>query len=149
LLNAGVRTEADAALALLSEHVENKSVHLKIAAIMGLGVAYAGSHREDLLALLLPAVADEDVSMEIASLSALALGFVFVGSGNGEITSVILQTLMEREDKVLDEKFGRFMALGLALLYVGAFHRLFFWVGSGVELELQVCKMLQTRLLRR
>ncbi|KAG1779509.1 26S proteasome regulatory complex non-ATPase subcomplex Rpn1 subunit [Suillus placidus] len=119
LLNAGVRTEADAALALLGEHVENKSVPLKVAAIMGLGVAYAGSHREDLLTLLLPAVADDGVSMEIAALSALALGFVFVGSGNGEITSTILQTLMERDDKALDEKWGRFMALGLALLYVG------------------------------
>lgn len=119
LLNAGVRTEADAALALLAEHVENKSVPLKIAAIMGLGVAYAGSHREDLLNLLLPAVADDGVSMEIAALSALALGFVFVGSGNGEITSTILQTLMERNDAALDEKWGRFMALGLALLYVG------------------------------
>jgi hypothetical protein len=90
-------TEADAALPLLSEHVENKSVPLKTAAIVGLGVAYAGSHPEDLLALLLPAVADKGVSMEIASLSAaFVLGFVFVRSGNGEITSTILQMLIER-----------------------------------------------------
>jgi 26S proteasome regulatory subunit N1 len=86
---------------------------------MGLGLAYAGAHREDLLSLLLPHVADDSVSMEIASLSALALGFVFVGSGNGEITSTVLQTFMEREDKYLDEKWARFMALGLALLYLG------------------------------
>ncbi|KAH7907570.1 26S proteasome regulatory complex non-ATPase subcomplex Rpn1 subunit [Hygrophoropsis aurantiaca] len=119
LLNTGVRTEADAAIALLGEYVENKSVPLKTSAIVGLGVAYAGSHREDLLAMLLPAVADDGVSMEIAALSALTLGFVFVGSGNGEITSTILQTLMEREDKALDEKWGRFLALGLALLFVG------------------------------
>ena len=57
--------------------------------------------------------------MEIASLSALALGFIYVGTGNGEITSTILQTLMERDPKQLDEKWARFMALGLALLYVG------------------------------
>ncbi|KAG1762069.1 hypothetical protein EDD22DRAFT_596161 [Suillus occidentalis] len=68
--------------------------------------------------LLLPVVADDGVSMEIAALSALALGFVSVGSGNGEITSRILQTLMERDDAALDEKWRRFMALGLALLYV-------------------------------
>lgn len=119
LLNTGVRTEADAALALLGDYVSNKSVPLKTSAIMGLGLAYAGAHREDLLSLLLPHVADENVSMEIASLSALALGFVFVGSGNGEVTSTVLQTLMEREDKYLDEKWARFMALGLALLYLG------------------------------
>ncbi|KAG2038326.1 hypothetical protein BDR03DRAFT_1045606 [Suillus americanus] len=95
LLNAGVRTETDAALVLLAEHVDNQSDPLKTAAITGLGVAYVGSHRKDLITLLLPAVADDSV---------LALGFVFVGSGKGEITGTILQTLMERDDKALDER---------------------------------------------
>ncbi|KAF8067773.1 armadillo-type protein [Lyophyllum atratum] len=122
ILNTGVRTEADAALALLGEFTENKSVPLKTSAIMGLGLAYAGSHREDLLPFLLPHVADDTVSMEISSLAALALGFIFVGSENGEVTGTILQTLMEkydRDDKSLDEKWARFMALGLGLLYLG------------------------------
>ncbi|EGO03572.1 hypothetical protein SERLA73DRAFT_83636 [Serpula lacrymans var. lacrymans S7.3] len=119
LLNTNVLTEADAALALLSEYVDNKSVPLRTSAIMGLGLAYAGSHREDLIYVLLPAVADESLSMEVASLSALALGFVFVGSANGEISSTILQTLMERDDKALSEKWGRFMVLGLAFLFIG------------------------------
>lgn len=119
ILSSGVRTEADAAMALLGEYVENKSVSLKTSAMVGLGLAYAGSHREDLLALLLTHVADDGVSIEIASLAALSLGFIFVGSGNGEIASTVLQTLMEREDKQLDEKWARFMALGLAFLYLG------------------------------
>ncbi|KIK70142.1 hypothetical protein GYMLUDRAFT_34615 [Collybiopsis luxurians FD-317 M1] len=120
--NASVRTETDAVLALLAEHVENKSVPLRTGAIMGLGMAYAGSQREEVMATLLPYVADEDVSMEICSLAALALGFVFVGSENGEITGTILQVLMEkaeREDKELEEKWARFLALGLGLLYLG------------------------------
>jgi 26S proteasome regulatory subunit N1 len=120
ILSSGVRSEADAALALLGEHVENKSVPLRTAAISGLGIAYCGSHREDLLQLLVPVVADDGVSMEIASQAALALGFIFVGSANGEIAGTVLQTLMEREDAQLDEKWARFMALGLALLYLGA-----------------------------
>ena len=119
ILNSGVRTEADAALALLGEYVENKSVSLKTSAIIGLGLAYAGAQRADIMDLILPYVADEGVSMEIASLASLALGFIFVGSGNGEIASTILQTLMEREDKYLDEKWARYMVLGLALLYLG------------------------------
>lgn len=61
--------------------------------------------------------------MEISCLAALALGFIFVGSEHGEITATILQTLMEKaeteEDKSLDEKWARFMALGLGLLYLG------------------------------
>lgn len=123
LLNSGVRTEADAAIALLGDYTTNPSLPLKTASIVGLGLAYAGSHREDLLALLLPAVADEASSTEIAALSALSLGFVFVGSGNGEITSTILQTLMERDEKSLEDKWGRFLALGLALLFVGKYVR--------------------------
>ncbi|KAF7335794.1 26S proteasome regulatory subunit RPN1 [Mycena venus] len=45
-----------------------------------------------------------------------------VGSENGEITGMILQTLMEkaeRGDTGLDEKWARYMALGLGLLYLG------------------------------
>jgi 26S proteasome regulatory subunit N1 len=106
-------------MALLGEYLENKSVPLKTSAIVGLGLAYAGSCREDLLGLLLPFVADETTSMEIASLAALALGFIYVGSGNGEVAATILQTMMERDDYALDDKWARFMSLGLALLYLG------------------------------
>jgi 26S proteasome regulatory subunit N1 len=114
ILHAGVRSEQDAPVALLTEYLENKSVPLKTMAITGcvysepihghdltftiqrLGLAYAGSHREDLTELLLPIVADDTAIMEVISLAALALGFIFVGSANGEIAGTILQTIMER-----------------------------------------------------
>lgn len=35
ILHSGVRTEMDAALALLTEHVESKSIPLKVSAIVG------------------------------------------------------------------------------------------------------------------
>ncbi|KAF7289899.1 26S proteasome regulatory subunit RPN1 [Mycena indigotica] len=121
ILSSGVRTEADVAKGLIGEYVDNKSVPLKTSAIVGLGLAYAGAHRQDLLELLLPQVSD-DVSMEIAGLAALALGFIFVSSENGEITGTILQVLMEKaeqNDASLDEKWAKFMTLGLGLLYLG------------------------------
>lgn len=68
---------------------------------------------------MLAPVADDALSMEISSLAALSLGFIFVGSGNGEIASTILQTMMERDDKALEEKWARFLVLGLALVYLG------------------------------
>ena len=114
-----MRSEADAALALLGDHISNKSIPLRTSAIIGLGFAYAGSHREDILGMLLPLISDDEIGMEIASLAALAVGFIFVGSENGEAAVVILQTLMERDDRALDEKWTRFLGLGLALLYVG------------------------------
>ncbi|KAJ7733825.1 hypothetical protein B0H14DRAFT_3898863 [Mycena olivaceomarginata] len=122
ILNSGVRTEADVAKGLIGEYVDNKSVPLKMSGIIGLGLAYAGSHREDLLQLLIPHISDDGVTIEIVSLATLALRFIFVGSENGEITGTILQTLMEkaeRGDTGLDEKWARYIALGLGLLYLG------------------------------
>lgn len=52
-------------------------------------------------------------------MTALALGFIYVGSANGEIAELILTALSERTDAALSEKWARFMALGLALLYIG------------------------------
>ena len=149
MLNTGIRTEGDFALSLLGEHTENKSVPLKTSAFMGLALAYAGSHREDLLAYLLPHVADDTITMEISGLATLALGFIFVGSKHGEVSEVILQTLMEKYehgDKSLDEKWAKFMALGLGLLYLGEVAV----CNNGVQLltTLQDIRMLLMRPLR-
>jgi 26S proteasome regulatory subunit N1 len=85
-------------------------------------MAYVGTHKEDLLELLLPVVTDDTMTMEVPSLAALSIGFIFVGSCNGDIADTIVQTLMERAEKdanQLDDKFTRFMLLGLGLLFVG------------------------------
>ncbi|RCH78896.1 proteasome regulatory particle base subunit, partial [Rhizopus stolonifer] len=119
ILNTSVREESDPALALLSEHIESGSTAIKQAAVFGLGLAYAGSARTEIADLLLPIVSDTSLSMELSSMAALSLGIVFVGSCDGDITSTILQTMMEREDQYLKESWSRFMALGLGLLYLG------------------------------
>ncbi|BGP57763.1 hypothetical protein JCM8202_002415 [Rhodotorula sphaerocarpa] len=119
LIHSGVRTEMDAALALLSEHVEAPNAQLRVSAIIGIGIAYAGSQREDIRDLLLPTLQDSAVSMEVASMAALALGFVFVGSCDEDVTMGVVSTMMERDDEQLKEKWGRFLALGVALLYLG------------------------------
>jgi len=57
--------------------------------------------------------------MEIAANAALALGFVFVGSANGDIAITIVQSLMERLESTLSDKWARFIALALGLIYLG------------------------------
>lgn len=84
-----------------------------------IGIAYAGSQREDIRDLLLPTLQDSAVSMEVASMAALALGFVFVGSCDEDVTMGVVSTMMERDEAQLKEKWGRFLALGVALLYLG------------------------------
>lgn len=65
LVNCGIRNECDPALALLSEYVKSNSQILRIGAIMGLGLAYAGSRRKDVTELLSEALADEQSKADI------------------------------------------------------------------------------------
>ncbi|KAJ3139770.1 proteasome regulatory particle base subunit [Physocladia obscura] len=119
LVSSGVRHESDPALGLLSEYISSTSSILRVAAIIGLGIAYAGSAREEVQELLLPLVSDTGLTMELSSLAALSLGLIYVGTSNGDIASTILQTLMERDDDALKSPYGRFMGVGLGLLFLG------------------------------
>jgi 26S proteasome regulatory subunit N1 len=122
ILNAGVRVEGDPVLALIGdEEVLTKgSVQMRMAAIMGLGLSFAGSSREDLLELLLPIVEDGSLDMQLTAMASVALGMIFVGSSNHEVAQAIATQLMDEErQEQLKDKWARFMALGLALLYFG------------------------------
>ena len=52
-------------------------------------------------------------------MAALACGMISVGSCNGDVTSTILQTLMEKTETDLKSTHSKFLALGLALTYLG------------------------------
>eukprot|EP00064_Thunnus_orientalis_P009090 superscaffoldBa00001134_g9113 len=73
IVNSGVRNECDPALALLSDYVLHNSNVMRIGAIFGLGLAYAGSNREDVLSLLLPVMGDSKSSMEGVAVLGIAL----------------------------------------------------------------------------
>ncbi|PVV00234.1 hypothetical protein BB559_000008 [Furculomyces boomerangus] len=121
MMTAGVTDDTDTAKALLSEYLEDahQSADLKLAAIQGMGLSYAGSNREDIADLLIPFICDTELSMELASMAALSAGLVCIGSCNGDVASSILQAIMERSESELDKPYAQFMAFGLALLYFG------------------------------
>lgn len=117
---AGRRHESDPALALLAEHVSTGATHhIRCAASIALGIAYAGSQREDVAELLSPLVSGETANVAEAAFAAVALGLVHVGSCNGEAGSTILQCIMERTAADLDQSVARFLCLGLGLLFLG------------------------------
>ncbi|KAI8852143.1 hypothetical protein BC829DRAFT_385239 [Chytridium lagenaria] len=119
LVTSGIKNEeSDPAIALISEYIENKSSILRTAAIIGLGIAYAGSAREDVMELLLPSSRTWASRWNFLPLRSLSWAH-FVGTCHGDITSTILQTLMEREDAALKDTYAKFMGVGLALLYLG------------------------------
>jgi 26S proteasome regulatory subunit N1 len=122
IINSGVRIDSDPAMALLSDpdNLESKSIPIRVASIIGLGLSYAGSNKEELSELLLPIVTDTSLDMQISAIAALSLGLIFVGSSNGDVNEAIVQTLMDPErESQLKDKWTRFMALGLALLFFG------------------------------
>ncbi|CAO2654648.1 Nn.00g113810.m01.CDS01 [Neocucurbitaria sp. VM-36] len=122
ILNSGVRMDSDPALALLGDedNLAHKNRNIRLASIMGLGLAYAGSNKEELLELLLPIVSDTSLDMQLSAMAALSLGLIFVGSANGEVTDALMNTLLDEDrTKQLKDKWTRFMALGLALLFFG------------------------------
>lgn len=120
IVSSGVKNESDPALALLSEHVEGSSSIMRIAAVVGLGIAYAGTGREDIMELLTPIVANADnANAAEVGLASLSLGLVFVGTCSEEVGSVLAQRLMEASDTELDQSLTRFVSLGLGLLFLG------------------------------
>eukprot|EP00903_Cladosiphon_okamuranus_P015551 g14356.t1 len=120
IVSSGVRNESDPALALLADHVESPSHAMRCGASVGLGVAYAGARREDVVELLTPLVANtENANMVEVGLAALSLGMIFVGTCNEEVGSVLVQRLMESSDSELEQPMARLLSLGLGLLFIG------------------------------
>lgn len=121
IISSGVRSDSDPAFALLSDNLDpSKSKQVRVSSLMGLGLAYAGSNREDILELLLPFVTDTSLDMQLSAMAALSLGLVFVGSAQSDVSEAIIQTFLDDDrNKQLQDKWTRFMALGLALLYFG------------------------------
>ncbi|EFC47417.1 26S proteasome regulatory subunit S2 [Naegleria gruberi] len=118
--SAGIRTEADPALAILPEHVESGLPReVRIASILGLGIAGAGSANEQIFQLLIPIIVDPDQPMEIVSFAALSLGMIFVGTMNEDITESLIQVYLERSEKDLAHPLAKFVALGLGMLFLG------------------------------
>lgn len=122
IMNSGVRIDSDPALALLGDQdkLEHKSPLIRTASIMGLGLSYAGSQKDEVLELLLPIISDSKQDMQISAMAALSLGMVFVGTSNDEISQTIVDLLLDEDRKSqLTDKWTRFLALGLGLLFFG------------------------------
>lgn len=52
-------------------------------------------------------------------MTALACGMISVGSCNGDVTSTILQTIMEKSETELKDTYARWLPLGLGLNHLG------------------------------
>ncbi|CAM6095742.1 unnamed protein product [Calypogeia fissa] len=138
VVNCGVRNECDPAYALLYESATKEDSTIRIGAIMGLGLAYAGSQKEEVLELLTPILTDSKVGIDVAGFAAISLGLVYVGSCHEEVAQSILHALMERSEAELGEPMGRFLCHGLGLLYLGK--------QEAVDATMEVAKTLNPKI---
>ena len=123
--SSGVVNECDPAWALLAEHLESETPILKLAAVLGLGFAYAGSRREDLMENLTPIILDTSCSLECSAMAAVSLALIFVSSGSEDIANAIVSTLNERQQSgagaggLEASAFRNFFAVALGILFLG------------------------------
>lgn len=84
---------ASLALAILMEYINKDDTNIRIGAILGFGIAYAGSQKGELKSYLSTVLGDSQSTLEVLIFSAIALGLVFVGSCNEEIRLLSLSYL--------------------------------------------------------
>lgn len=78
-----------------------------------------GSAREDISTLLQPVLEDSAASMELVGTTALALGMIFVGTADPDLTQTFCTIFMERDEAAMNVSHSRFLCLALGLLYLG------------------------------
>ncbi|CCE92598.1 proteasome regulatory particle base subunit RPN1 TDEL_0E03550 [Torulaspora delbrueckii] len=111
--------DVEPALLLLQDYVTNSNTTISSSAILGLGIAFAGSRNVEVLGLLLPLAADTSLPIETSAISSLALAHIFVGTCNGDITASIMDNFLERSGSDLKTEWVRFLTLALGILYMG------------------------------
>jgi 26S proteasome regulatory subunit N1 len=122
IMNSGVRIESEPTIALLgdADKLHHPNPLVRTACLMGLGLAYAGSNKDEVIELLMPIITDSTQDMQISAMAALACGLIAIGSSHPEVSEAIVTTLMDDERKnQLTNKWTRFLGLGLGLLFFG------------------------------
>lgn len=113
-----VNPEYDMALNLLSGYLDSSDFNQRSCAALGLAIAYAGTNQDSVRDILKAAFENKDETLEGLGILALCLGLVCVGSCDDDVTSTILETIIERSEEDLKSPYSRFLSLGLGLLYL-------------------------------
>lgn len=87
-----------------------------------MGLAYAGTNRQDVLDLLLPVISTQTSSHEVLAVVCVSCGLIAVSSCDPDVSATILEKLIDNKDtSLVSNHYTRFMLLGLGLLYLGNF----------------------------
>ncbi|XP_066137473.1 26S proteasome non-ATPase regulatory subunit 2-like [Euwallacea fornicatus] len=122
IVNCRVRNGCDPALALLGDYIGDSNQTLQVGAIMGIGLAYAGSHRKDVISLILP-ILNSTKSLEILAVTSLSCGLISLSKSDTEVPAALLSAMIEfsiNDPDSLKSIYMRLVGLGVSLCYFGA-----------------------------
>lgn len=140
----GIHNECDPALALLSDYISHDTPSIRRGAVYGIGLAYAGSNRDDIIQLLVSAIVDdaEETAMaddvdekgvqvpakklnakansEILAITALSCGLISVGTCNADVNGVLLEIIRQKaaSGELVKDTWYRMLSVGLALPFL-------------------------------
>ncbi|ULT94858.1 hypothetical protein L3Y34_003948 [Caenorhabditis briggsae] len=128
IISSGIQDACDPASALLLDHVQSERPIMRVGSILGLGLAYANSKRETVtkneergvIFELKKVLSDQKPSAtpEVKGLAGLSLGLILVGTADAEAAMEMLQALMDKSETELTDPNMRFLALGIALIFL-------------------------------
>ncbi|RDY11270.1 26S proteasome non-ATPase regulatory subunit 2-like A, partial [Mucuna pruriens] len=121
IVNCSVKYECGPAMALLIGYAKRKEADalIKIGAIIGLGIAYAGSRNEKLREQLVDNLCDAKASLDVIVFTIISLGLIYVGSCDEKVAQDIVSAIMLRNLELEEEVPLTLLPLGLGLLYLG------------------------------
>jgi len=142
----GIHNECDPALALLSDYISHDTPAIRRGAVYGIGLAYAGSNRDDIIQLLIGAIVDDaddamadetpnlddkeltipakklnaKANSEVLAITALACGMISVGTCNSDVNGVLLEIIRQKaaSGELVKDTWYRMLSVGLALPFL-------------------------------
>jgi 26S proteasome regulatory subunit N1 len=124
IMFAGLHDPSEPVLALLGDALSSSSfASVKLHALLGLGIAYAGSchpaARDQLLAYIV--YAEEESALLVSLVAGISCALICVGSADGDVQSALLQLFLEVPESVFlaNPSLTLLFILSFALLFLG------------------------------
>ncbi|CAL5406218.1 unnamed protein product [Camellia sinensis] len=118
--------------------VNKEDFSIKIGAIMGLGLAYAGAQCPQIRSKFSRVLEDKKMPLDVIVFTAISLGLVYVGSRDEDISQTIIYALKHQNLSKLGQPLTCLLPLGLDLLYLGK--------QKSVEATAEISKTLNTKI---
>ena len=136
---SNIHDDNDIAVAVLLEEIQDKNLNVKISALLGLGLAAAGTQNEKLFNPLLDVFQDFSFGFEVSAFVSLALGLIFIGSSSEDVFNELFSVLITRNDdskgKIFESPFFVIYVLGIGLLCLGKQKDNEFMIDTMVSME--------------